>query len=541
MSYSLISLENLAELKNRRGNSTNTTMATILGLTYPMVEAFSVYVWDNNSTASCDDDEIVCPVLLPASGRWYKVDLDQLPQINSDWSATSGVTQILNKPTLSTVATSGSYADLSGKPTIPASQQDSDWNSTISPTQILNKPSLSPVATSGSYNDLTSKPTIPAAQIQSDWNATTGLGTILNKPTIPNIPTNVSAFTNDVGYLTGITSGQVTTALGYTPYNSTNPNGYITGITSGNVTTALGYTPVTNARTITINGTTQDLTSSRTWNVGDLLSTGSYSNPTWITALAYSKLTGTPTTLAGYGITDGVTSSSLTSTLSGYTTNSALTTALASYATTSALTTGLAGKQNTLTLTTTGTGAATLVGSTINIPTPTIPAQFNPTAGTGISITGSYPNNTISNSAPDQTVSLTAGSNTSISGTYPNFTIGETLTTKVYKASGVVNQAIKIWSDVVTPSTSSGYSIDISSAGFTTILSANVIAIRNTTSASTSPNVSIKSQSTTAIVVNVIEDNPSTIAILGISVLSGLPSIFANVTGLSLSVTVIGY
>ena len=29
-------------------------------------------------------------------------------------------------------------------------------------------------------------------------------------------------------YLTGITSGQVTTALGYTPYNSTNPSGYIT-------------------------------------------------------------------------------------------------------------------------------------------------------------------------------------------------------------------------------------------------------------------------------------------------------------------------
>lgn len=45
------------------------------------------------------------------------------------------------------------------------------------------------------------------------------------------------------GYLTGITSSQVTTALGYTPYNSTNPNGYITGITSGMVTTALGYTP----------------------------------------------------------------------------------------------------------------------------------------------------------------------------------------------------------------------------------------------------------------------------------------------------------
>lgn len=35
-------------------------------------------------------------------------------------------------------------------------------------------------------------------------------------------------------YLTGITSGQVTGALGYTPYNSSNPSGYITGTTSGN-------------------------------------------------------------------------------------------------------------------------------------------------------------------------------------------------------------------------------------------------------------------------------------------------------------------
>lgn len=68
---------------------------------------------------------------------------------------------------------------------------------------------------------------------------------------------------NPSGFITGITSSDVTTALGYTPYNSTNPNGYITisalngyatetwvtnqgyitGITSSDVTTALGYTP----------------------------------------------------------------------------------------------------------------------------------------------------------------------------------------------------------------------------------------------------------------------------------------------------------
>jgi hypothetical protein len=49
--------------------------------------------------------------------------------------------------------------------------------------------------------------------------------------------------TNPSGYISSITSGNVTTALGFTPYNATNPSGYISSITSGNVTTALGFTP----------------------------------------------------------------------------------------------------------------------------------------------------------------------------------------------------------------------------------------------------------------------------------------------------------
>lgn len=44
-------------------------------------------------------------------------------------------------------------------------------------------------------------------------------------------------------YLTGITSSQVTTALGYTPYNSSNPDKYIKGIDYDMVIAALGYTP----------------------------------------------------------------------------------------------------------------------------------------------------------------------------------------------------------------------------------------------------------------------------------------------------------
>ena len=63
------------------------------------------------------------------------------------------------------------------------------------------------------------------------------------------------------------------------------------------------------------------------------------------------------------------------------------------------LQTALNGKQATLSLTTTGSGAATLSGATLNVPTPSIPAQFNPTAGAGVSISGAYPNMTFTNTS----------------------------------------------------------------------------------------------------------------------------------------------
>jgi hypothetical protein len=47
-------------------------------------------------------------------------------------------------------------------------------------------------------------------------------------------------------------------------------------------------------------------------------------------------------------------------------------------------------------------------------------------SGTGISATGTYPAFTVTNTAPDQTVALTAGTGISTSGTYPNFTITNT-------------------------------------------------------------------------------------------------------------------
>lgn len=71
---------------------------------------------------------------------------------------------------------------------IPAAQVNSDWNASSGVAQILNKPTLSTVATTGDYDDLTNKPTIPAEQVQSNWNETdtSSKAYIQNKPTIPS-------------------------------------------------------------------------------------------------------------------------------------------------------------------------------------------------------------------------------------------------------------------------------------------------------------------------------------------------------------------
>lgn len=111
--------------------------------------------------------------------------------------------------------------------------------------------SLAVVSYTGSYNDLSSKPTIPAAQVNSDWNAVSGLAQILNKPTIP---TNTNQLTNGSGYYAP--SDTLSTL-------STIPN-------RNKLSDTLKATLVPKTMTITINGTTFDHTANRTWNVGTL-------------------------------------------------------------------------------------------------------------------------------------------------------------------------------------------------------------------------------------------------------------------------------
>lgn len=75
---------------------------------------------------------------------------------------------------------------------------------------------------------------------------------------IPTVPTNISAFTNDSGYITGITNSDIVAALGYTPYDSSNPNGYTSN--GGTVTSVNNVSPVSGNVTISIPTDTSDLT-----------------------------------------------------------------------------------------------------------------------------------------------------------------------------------------------------------------------------------------------------------------------------------------
>ena len=109
-----------------------------------------------------------------------------------------------------------------------------------------------------------------------------------------------------------------------------------------------------------------------------------------------------------------------------------------------------------------------------------------------------------------------------------------------FNAAGPISAPTKRWIATVSPSTANGYSIDISSASFSSILNVQIIAIRNTSTVTSSPNVSIKTISTSAIVVNVIEGNPTLINILGSNVPLGLSQVFASTTGLTLQVMVEG-
>lgn len=126
-----------------------------------------------------------------------------------------------------------------------------------------------------------------------------------------------------------------------------------------------------------------DITGNAATVTNGVYTTGSYADPTWITSIAGSKVTGNISGQAG-SVANALTAGTGISYSAG----------------------------------TTYDGSAAI---TINNSAPDQTVVL--TAGTGISTSGTYPSFTITNTLPDQIVAITGAGTTSVTGTYPNFTV----------------------------------------------------------------------------------------------------------------------
>ena len=178
------------------------------------------------------------------------------------------------------MATTVAYSNVTGTPTIPtvnngqidgrtsglglSGSMDATANQSGNTTfTVTSNATTASTANTLAYRD--SAGDIHARLFRSEYDTTnasigfimTQINTGTNNYIRPSTPTQVRAGLNvadgaDVtpswvpstnpNYLTGITSSQVTTALGFTPYNATNPSGFITN--SGGTTAATASTVV---------------------------------------------------------------------------------------------------------------------------------------------------------------------------------------------------------------------------------------------------------------------------------------------------------
>ena len=183
----------------------------------------------NNDAGYITQEEVIINEAFPNS--WHKTGTmaDLIADINADTNAVAGkvymdtvlfsdlpgemqqaelkaeiISQLDNSKVIVFTVTSSEVSPYHWEYTSAYGQTNS-WREWVTPAAMqsalsvkANSADLATVATTGSYNDLTNKPTIPAAQIQSDWNQSDNSAVDY----IKNKPVNVSAFTNDAGYLT---------------------------------------------------------------------------------------------------------------------------------------------------------------------------------------------------------------------------------------------------------------------------------------------------------------------------------------------------
>ncbi len=193
-------------------------------------------------------------------------DLTNKPTIPTKTSELTNDSSFVSSSNLSAVAMSGSYSDLSNKPTIPTKTSDLTNDS-----NFVSSSNLATIATTGSYDDLSNKPTIPSktSQLTNDSNfvssgnlavvATSGSYTDLSNT--PTIPTKTSDLTNDSNFVSSSSLATVATSGSYndllnTPTiptktsDLTNDSNFVSSSNLATVATSGSYTDLSNTPTI---------------------------------------------------------------------------------------------------------------------------------------------------------------------------------------------------------------------------------------------------------------------------------------------------
>ena len=171
------------------------------------------------------------------------------------------------------------------------------------PSSFISLTALSSSATGLTYTNTTGVFSLTAGYVIPTTSSATNWDTAYtNRITSATAPLSITSNVISISQASGSTNGYLSSTDWTTFNNKSNTNGTVTSVsgagtvsgltltgtvtttgsltlggtlslTSLNVTTALGFTPVTNARTLTINGTTYDLTADRSWTIAAGIST----------------------------------------------------------------------------------------------------------------------------------------------------------------------------------------------------------------------------------------------------------------------------
>lgn len=262
------------------------------------------------------DGTVELPANAKVNGRKIPTDIRDLDDGDNLLSSNGPVSY--NNLTDLPVLFSGNYNDLTNKPTIPTDLSDLTDNNNLL-AGVGSSGFVLPQATSNilggikigtglsindngvvsvtagvtSYNDLTDTPDLTVYQLAATafsgsytaltdkpvlfdgaYNSLTGLPALFSgsyldltdKPTIPTVPTTISSFTNDTGFITGYTVSQA-------------------DVTQYQAALSITESQISNLRN-------------------------------YLTSVAFADLTTTPTTLSGYGIIDVYTSTQVDSAIS---------------------------------------------------------------------------------------------------------------------------------------------------------------------------------------------------------------------------------